>query len=69
MGRTRTWAVLSFREFAVKRVIAFLLVFIVIGALIGGISWFQFVFKPQMIKGFISKMAPPPSAVSVAEAV
>ena len=50
-----------------KRVFAFLVVFIVLGALIGGVSWFQFVFKPQMVKGFIAKMAPPPSTVSVTE--
>jgi membrane fusion protein, multidrug efflux system len=52
----------------VKRFFAFLTVFVVLAALIGGVSWFQFVFKPQMIKGFIAKMAPPPQSVTVAEA-
>ncbi len=51
-----------------KRVFAFLFVFLLLGGLIGGVSWFQFVFKPQMIKGFIAKMAPPPSTVAVVEA-
>ena len=50
-----------------KRAFAFVSVLILLGALIGGVSWFQFVFKPQMIKGIISKMAPPPSTVAVAE--
>ena len=50
-----------------KRTFAFLFVFILLGALVGGVSWFQFVFKPQMIKGFIAKMAPPASTVSVTE--
>lgn len=51
-----------------KRTLAFLFVFILLGGLVGGVSWFQFVFKPQMIKGFIAKMAPPPSSVAVVEA-
>ncbi|MCW6506435.1 efflux RND transporter periplasmic adaptor subunit [Lichenifustis flavocetrariae] len=51
-----------------KRAFAFFFVFALLAGLIGGVSWFQFVFKPQMIKGFIAKMAPPPQAVSVVEA-
>ena len=51
-----------------KRAFAFILVLLLLGGLIGGVSWFQFVFKPQMIKGFIAKMAPPASTVAVVEA-
>lgn len=50
-----------------KRAFAFIFVLLVLVGLIGGVSWFQFVFKPQMIKGFIAKMAPPPSTVAVVE--
>lgn len=41
---------------------------VVLAVLIGGLSYFQFVFKPQMIKSFLSQMKPPPAAVA-AEAV
>ena len=51
-----------------KRVAIFVVVLLILGGLIGGLSYFQFVMKPQMIKGFISKMAPPPASVVVAEA-
>ena len=51
-----------------KRALAFLVVLILLVGLIGGVSYFQFVFKPQMVKGFIAKMAPPPATVSVVEA-
>ena len=51
-----------------KRAFIFIVVFLLLGGLIGGISWFQFVMKPQIIKGFIAKAAPPPSTVAVVEA-
>ena len=35
-----------------------------IAALLGGLGYFQFVFKPQMIRSFLSKMKPPPATVT-----
>ena len=46
----------------------FFLVGVVLAALIGGLAYFQFVFKPQMIRGFLSKMVPPPATVTTAKA-
>jgi membrane fusion protein (multidrug efflux system) len=37
---------------------------IVIAALLGGLSYFQFVFKPQMIRSFLSQMVPPAATVT-----
>ena len=51
-----------------KRALAFIIVLVVLGGVIGGLSFFQFVFKPQMIKHFIAGMKPPASAVVVAQA-
>ncbi len=51
-----------------KRIIIFALVFIFLTALGGGLGYFQFVVKPQMIKSFISQAAPPPPTVAVIEA-
>ncbi len=51
-----------------KRGLAFLAVFLVLGALIGGLSFFQFVFKPQMIKTIIGGTKPPVAGVVVAQA-
>jgi membrane fusion protein (multidrug efflux system) len=52
-----------------KRVLLFLFVLILLVGLTGGLGYFQFVMKPQMIKGFIAAAAPPPPAVAVTEAV
>jgi len=52
----------------VKRIIIFILVFIFLTALGGGLGYFQFVVKPQMIKTFIAQAAPPPATVAVSEA-
>jgi membrane fusion protein (multidrug efflux system) len=42
--------------------------FIVTGAIaalfVGGLAWFNFSFKPDMIKGFITKNVPPPATVT-----
>jgi membrane fusion protein (multidrug efflux system) len=42
--------------------------FIITGILaalfVGALAWFNFSFKPNMIKGFISSMVPPPSTVT-----
>ena len=37
---------------------------IIIAGLLGGLSYFQFVFKPQMIRSFLSQMKPPPATVT-----
>jgi membrane fusion protein, multidrug efflux system len=42
----------------------FIITGIVIAALLGGLGWFQFVFKPQMIRSFLSHMKPPPATVT-----
>ncbi|HZT46905.1 MAG TPA: efflux RND transporter periplasmic adaptor subunit, partial [Hyphomicrobiaceae bacterium] len=36
--------------------------------LLGGLSYFQYVFKPQMIRSFLSQMKPPPATVTAEEA-
>jgi membrane fusion protein (multidrug efflux system) len=36
----------------------------VLAALVGGLAWFQFVYKPQMIRSFLSQMKPPPATVT-----
>ena len=51
-----------------KRKTAFVTVSIVLGVLIVGLSVFQFVVKPQMIKGFIANAPRPVPAVAVADA-
>ncbi len=51
-----------------KRAIVFLVVFLLLGGLAGGLGYFQFVVKPEMIRGFISKAPPPVMTVAVAEA-
>ena len=48
-----------------RRAIIFILVFLFLGAITGGLAWFQFAFKPVMLHNIISKMVPPPSAVAV----
>jgi membrane fusion protein (multidrug efflux system) len=42
----------------------FIITAIVIALLLGGLGYFQFVFKPQMIKSFMSQMKPPPVTVT-----
>jgi len=42
----------------------FLITAVVIAALLGGLSYFQFIFKPQMIRQFLSQMTPPPATVT-----
>ena len=37
---------------------------VVILLLLGGLGYFQFVFKPQMIRTFLSQMKPPPATVT-----
>jgi membrane fusion protein, multidrug efflux system len=47
-----------------KRPIILVVVSIVLVVLIGGFGYFQFVIKPQMIKGFITAGGQPPATVS-----
>ncbi len=42
----------------------FIITGIVLAALLGGLGYFQFVFKPQMIRTFLSTMKPPPATVT-----
>ncbi|QXX76329.1 Multidrug resistance protein MexA [Methylovirgula sp. HY1] len=51
-----------------KRVVLFTAVFLLLAGLIGGLAYVQFVFKPELIKGFIAKAAPPPASVAVVRA-
>lgn len=43
----------------------FVITGLLIALLLGGLAYFQFVFKPQMIRGFIAKSVPPPATVLV----
>jgi membrane fusion protein, multidrug efflux system len=52
-----------------KRALLFLFVLILLVSVTGGLGYFQFVVKPQMIKTIIAKAAPPPPAVAATEAV
>ncbi|MDB5570063.1 MAG: efflux transporter, family, subunit [Hyphomicrobiales bacterium] len=40
-------------------------VFVLLAGLAGGLAWFQLVFKPEMIRGFIAKAPQPVSSVAV----
>ncbi|MHB8883750.1 MAG: efflux RND transporter periplasmic adaptor subunit [Methylovirgula sp.] len=51
-----------------KRVVLFTAVFLLLAGLVGGLAYVQFVFKPELIKGFIAKAAPPPASVAVVRA-
>ncbi len=52
-----------------RRVAIFLTVLVLLAGITGGLAYFQFVIKPQMIKGFISAaFAPKPTAVWAVEA-
>lgn len=48
-----------------KRILLFTGVLLLLAGLIGGLAYVQFIFKPEMIKGFIAKAAPPPTSVAV----
>ena len=51
-----------------KRSAAFVIVFVLLGGLAGGLAYFQFSVKPQMIKGFIAAAPRPVPAVAVGDA-
>jgi membrane fusion protein (multidrug efflux system) len=42
----------------------FLIALIIIGLLVGGLAYFQLVFKPTMIKQFLSSQVPPPATIT-----
>ena len=52
-----------------KRSIIFVAVLLLLVALGGGLGYFQFIVKPQMIKQFIAQAAPPPATVAVSPAI
>ena len=53
----------------VRRPVVFLVTLACLGALTAGLAYFQFVIKPNIVKGFISAaFAPKPTTVSVEEA-
>jgi membrane fusion protein (multidrug efflux system) len=57
--------ILSLAPLKVRRPVVFLLVFLLLGGFGGGLYYFQFYIKPNMVKGFIAAaFAPKPSAVS-----
>ncbi len=60
---------LHFSLVRMKRALLFLFVLILLVSLTGGLGYFQFVVKPQMIKTIIAGAAPPPPAVAATEAV
>ncbi|SME89738.1 membrane fusion protein, multidrug efflux system [Tistlia consotensis] len=48
-----------------RRVIIFVVVFVLLAALVGGFAYFQFVMKPKMIQQIISSQQPPATAIAV----
>jgi membrane fusion protein (multidrug efflux system) len=50
------------------RVRSFILTFLILAAVVGGLGYFQFKVKPEMTAAFMSKMPRPVSGVSVEEA-
>jgi membrane fusion protein (multidrug efflux system) len=51
-----------------RRFLIFTFVFILLAGFAGGLGYFQFIVKPEMIKGFISKAPPPMPVVAVTQA-
>jgi membrane fusion protein (multidrug efflux system) len=51
-----------------RRFLLFTFVFLLLAGLAGGLGYFQFIVKPEMIKGFIAKAPPPMATVAVTEA-
>ena len=42
----------------------FLIALVILGLFLGGLAYFQFVFKPQMIKQFLTSQVPPPATIT-----
>ena len=51
-----------------RRLLSFSVVLLVLALLAGGLGYFQFMVKPEMIRGFIRKAPPPVATVAVSEA-
>ncbi|MCI0465833.1 MAG: efflux transporter periplasmic adaptor subunit, partial [Beijerinckiaceae bacterium] len=51
-----------------KRIIVFVAVLVFLAALGGGLGYFQFVLKPEMIRQLILQAPPPPATVAAATA-
>jgi RND family efflux transporter MFP subunit len=51
-----------------KRSIVFVVMFLILAGLTGGLGYFQFIVKPQMIRQLITQAPHPPATVAVAEA-
>jgi membrane fusion protein (multidrug efflux system) len=51
-----------------KRAFALTLVFLILAGLTAGLAWFHFVYKPEMIRGFIAAAPQPVATVAVGEA-
>jgi membrane fusion protein (multidrug efflux system) len=45
-------------------VLRFIITGLVVGLLLGGLAWFNFAFKPNMIKTIMSSQVPPPSTIT-----
>jgi membrane fusion protein, multidrug efflux system len=64
-GVLALFLVLRLLPLKVRRPVVFILVFALLSGLGGGLYYFQYVIKPNMVKGFIAAaFAPKPSAVS-----
>jgi membrane fusion protein (multidrug efflux system) len=46
----------------------FLITLVIVGVLLGGLAYFQFIFKPKMIHDFLSQQVPPPATVTAERA-
>ena len=46
----------------------FIIAAVIVGLFLGGVGWFNLVFKPKMIGEFMAKMVPPPATVTAATA-
>src|SRR5688572_2238534 len=42
----------------------FIIALVVVAVFLGGLSYFQYVFKPKLIKEFLSQQVPPPATVT-----
>ena len=64
-GVLALFLILRLLPLRVRRPVVFLLTLVILAGLGGGLYYFQFVIKPNMVKGFIAAaFAPKPSAVS-----
>ena len=65
-GRSALFLVLRLLPLMIRRPAVFLVTLLALAGLAGGLSYFQFVIKPNMVKGFLAAaFAPKPTAVSV----